>query len=111
MSFRSEQLPQVSFRPSCVRPSGVAAPSALTSHWRCPKQWHVRVPYHLFNLFRFFLTVGGSLGGQILNVPLKCSAISWHSDFVVVYKFFSTPVFILSVFKRVDTWGNYKYFY
>ena len=73
MSFRSEQLPQVSFRPSCVRPSGVAAPSALKSLWRCPKQWHVRVPYHLFSL----LTVGGSLDGQILNFPLKCSAISW----------------------------------
>ena len=43
-------------------------------------------------LLRFFLTVGGGLGGQILNFPLECSTTSWQGSFVVVEKFLSTSV-------------------
>ena len=45
-------------------------------------------------LLRFFLTVGGGLGGQILNFPLECSTTSWQGSFVVVEKLLSTPMSI-----------------
>ena len=39
---------------------------------------------HYLGLLRFFLTVGGGLGGQIFNFPLEFSTTSWQGSFVVV---------------------------
>ena len=45
-------------------------------------------------LLRFFLTIGGVLGGQIFNFPLECSTTSWQGSFVVVEKLLCTPMSI-----------------
>ena len=55
-------------------------------------------PHTYLGLLRFFLTVGGGLGGQIFNFPLECSAAFWQDGFVVVEKFFST---LMSIYRRV----------
>ena len=49
--------------------------------------------YYL-GLLRFFLTVGGGLGGQIFYYPLEFSTTSWQGSFVVVEKLLSTPMSI-----------------
>ena len=65
---------------------------------------------YLLRFTRFFLTVGGGLGGQIFltvggglggglggqifNYPLEFSTTSWQGCFVVVEKLLSTPMSI-----------------
>ena len=45
-------------------------------------------------LLRFCLIIGGGLGGQIFNFPLKCSTTSLQGGFVVVEKLFSSLMFV-----------------
>ena len=58
----------------------------LVINHRCTKTTTNRFLFTYLGLLRFFLTVGGGLGGQILNFPLECSTTSWQGSFVVVEK-------------------------